>query len=189
MFCTECGTPSQPGAKFCGKCGRPVAAAPAPGVAAPTYAQPVVVVTPGTPSPAGGTRGCLLGGAVVVGLVVVAVAALLGWSALTVAKWEDAVQQHLEAIAREDYARAYALTSRGFHGQVPEPAFRLMAAVISSTMRKSKFVAVDKRATSETTAVVKGNLVDSQGASSPVTFTVVKEGDGWLIHEIDLEGK
>jgi hypothetical protein len=51
MNCTKCGQPLDPGAAFCGNCGQPVAATPAP-VPASSQPQPAATVPPpNTPPP------------------------------------------------------------------------------------------------------------------------------------------
>lgn len=187
MFCSQCGTRAEDGAKFCGACGKQLNAGvqAKQGAAPPVVVQPIVVqhapvARKGTPT----WLAVILGAA---GLLVLLVGGLMYAGSWAVKQMEEPVQAHLEAIRKGDYETAYALTSTGFHENVPNAAFLLMAGAISGTLKASTFVVTDASAASATVGTVRGNLVDKKGAASPVAFTVVKEEKGWRVHEIDLE--
>jgi len=180
MFCSQCGAQAESGARFCGVCGKKMAAsAPAPAVVVP----PVVTAAPVK-------RGIsiwlkvILGGAGALVLLLVGAVYAGNWA---VRQMEEPVQAHLEAIRKDDLDAAYALTSAGFHENVPQAAFLLMAKAIQPTLRQSAFVVTQAAAANANAGVVTGELVDNKGKRSAVAFTVVQEQAGWRVHEIDLD--
>ena len=185
MFCSNCGARAEDGARFCGGCGKQVGAASSPAVARQAEPRAVFATEPHAPR-----RGLptwisvILGGIVV---VVVLAGGLLAWSSRILARMEEPVQAHLEAIRKDDLDAAYALTSAGFHKSVPQAAFIIMAKTISSALRGSTFVASDRRATGANVGLIRGSLVDKRGERTPVAFTVVEEPAGWRVHEINLQ--
>lgn len=96
-----------------------------------------------------------------------------------------AIRAHLEAINQGDYPRAYGYFSATLQAQMSQEQFRAFVEKYSAVM-KTRDTTFGSREISNNVATIRGTLTGQQGRVSTVRYTLVKEGDRWVIQGFRL---
>lgn len=90
------------------------------------------------------------------------------------------VRAHLEAINQNDYPRAYGYFSAGLKAELSQEEFQSLVEQNPGIFRTSDST-FSSRSIKNNVATLRGTLTGQQGQVTPVRYTLVKEGDQWLI--------
>lgn len=121
---------------------------------------------------------------VVVAVIVVAIAAGVGgivwfvWKAT--APPAEAVRAHLAAINQGDYARAYTYLHSSVQQQMSLEDFQGFVEANASVLKTSD-TTFSNRNIQNNVCTLRGTHTGQDGTVTPVRWTVVYQGDRWLI--------
>jgi hypothetical protein len=90
------------------------------------------------------------------------------------------IRAQLAAISKEDYTQAYGFLSTPAKGRLTIQDFEALCRKNSSVM-KSLDSTFFSRSIENNTATISGSLTGLDGRVSEVEYTLVKEGDRWVI--------
>ena len=98
------------------------------------------------------------------------------------------VRAHLEAINAGDYARAYSYFSTETKAKMSLEEFKARVEKNSAILKTSDS-SFTSRHVGNNVATIEGTLTGLDGRITPVRFTLVKEGDSWLISGFRVEAR
>lgn len=95
------------------------------------------------------------------------------------------VRAHLAAINEGDYTKAYSLFSSTLKTEISLEQYREFVEKNAAVM-KTRDTTFSSRSISGNTATLLGTLTGQKGDATSVRFTLVKQGESWLIESIRL---
>jgi len=118
--------------------------------------------------------------AVVVVLIAAGIGGLVWFVFKATAPPVEAVRAHLEAINQGDYARAYTYLHVSVQQQMPLEDFQGYVETNSSVL-KTTDTTFSNRSIQNNVATLRGTHTGQDGTVTPVRWTLVHQGDRWLI--------
>lgn len=128
----------------------------------------------------------------VIAVVVIGVAALVGGIVWTVFKATappvEAVRAHLAAINQGDYARAYSYLHSSVQQDMSLEDFQGFVEANSSVL-KTTDTTFSNRNIQNDVCTLRGTHTGRDGTVTPVRWTLVHQGDRWLITSFRFGGE
>ncbi len=93
------------------------------------------------------------------------------------------IEKQLAAIRTEDYASAYAYTTRAFQDATTFEAFKKFVNDYSA-LRNNESISFDERSIEDGVGVVHATLISRSKAKTPIYYRLIKENDVWKIENM-----
>lgn len=100
---------------------------------------------------------------------------------------EGVAERFFEAVADARYDDAYRDTAPAFQQATPVPEFR--AALDRVGLAAYRSAQWNDRTTARTRTTLRGTLALADGVQIPATLVLVRLGEAWRIHSLDMRGR